>query len=253
MVPVDPAVIGEMASSELAGTVQPGSPAVAGEVAATAAPVATPGPTCAPPPPDARPAALAYRGSTARKVVALTFDDGQDAANTQRILDALRQMGVMATFFPTGHAVEANPSGWRAIAAAGFPIANHTYAHRILAGRCYAAQLSDLTRQRAALRSAGITSFPVMRPPGGSWDRVTRLAAGAAGERAVVMWDIDTRDWAGASAWEIARSALAGREGSIILMHTFVANTAAALPSIISGYRARGFTFVTVGTMLGID
>jgi hypothetical protein len=36
-------------------------------------------------------------------------------------------------------------------------------------------------------------------------------------------------------------------------MHTFVTNTVTALPSIIARYRARGFTFVTVGELLGID
>jgi hypothetical protein len=36
-------------------------------------------------------------------------------------------------------------------------------------------------------------------------------------------------------------------------MHTSATNTVSALPAIIARYRARGFTFVTVGQLLGMD
>jgi peptidoglycan/xylan/chitin deacetylase (PgdA/CDA1 family) len=45
---------------------------------------------------------------------------------------------------------------------------------------------------------------------------------------------------------------LAGRAGSIVLMHTSTLNTSAALPRIIRRYRDRGYSFVTVGTLLGL-
>jgi len=218
----------------------------------TVEPTATPRPTCPPAPAQIAPVDPVYHGSRIRREVAPTFDDGYNIAVTQRIVGTLQRLRVNATFFPTGLAVAAAPDLWRSVAAAGFPITNHTYAHRTLAGRCYQAQLSDLTRQRAVLEGLGIRSVPVMRPPGGAWDQTTRYAASGAGEDAIVLWDVDTRDWAGLSSGAIARRALAGHEGSIILLHTFPANTAAALPTIIAGYRARGFRFVTVGTMLGL-
>ena len=67
-----------------------------------------------------------------------------------------------------------------------------------------------------------------------------------------MLWDIDTLDWTGISANAIASAALKGKAGSIILMHTSPVNTARALPAIISRFRKRGFTFVTIGQMLGI-
>jgi hypothetical protein len=91
-----------------------------------------------------------------------------------------------------------------------------------------------------------------MRPPYEAWNRTTRVAATAAGEKAVVIWNIDTRDWAGASVALITRRALHGGDGAIVLMHTFPHATATALPAIIRGYRARGFRFPTIGQMLGI-
>ena len=139
------------------------------------------------------------------------------------------------------------------MAAAGFPIANHTYDHATLSGGCYSTQLSELTRWTASIKTTlGITPLTVMRPPGGSYDYTTRLATTGAGLRCVVLWDIDTSDWRGPTSATIASRALAGKEGSIVLMHTSVDNTAAALPKIIAGYRARGFRFVTVGQLLGV-
>jgi peptidoglycan/xylan/chitin deacetylase (PgdA/CDA1 family) len=186
-------------------------------------------------------------------VVALTFDDGYSATRTLQILWTLQQNRVNATFFPVAKAVAGDPTTWRTVAAAGFPIANHTDDHATLSGRCYSTQLSELTRWTSTIRSIlGITPLPVMRPPGGSYDSNTRLAAAGAGQRDVVLWDVDTNDWQGPDAATISSRALAGRAGSIILMHLHAANTPAALPQIIAGFKARGFGFVTVGQLLGV-
>jgi peptidoglycan/xylan/chitin deacetylase (PgdA/CDA1 family) len=235
------------------------SPGLVDEALATPSPTLAPDPTtappprCAPAPADLDPARVVSHGSRAQKVVALTFDDGYNPTNTMRILGILKRAKVNATFFPTGRAVQLFPAVWREIAAAGFPIGDHTFDHHHLAGLCYATQLLDLTRQADAVRDAlGTDPMALMRPPYGSKDRNTPLAAAAAGDDAVVLWDVDTRDWSGISPWSIAKRALAGGRGSIILMHTMYAPTASALPRIIANYRARGFRFVTVGELLGI-
>ena len=43
-----------------------------------------------------------------------------------------------------------------------------------------------------------------------------------------------------------------GTNGSTVLMHANRSISAQALPSVIASYRSRGFTFVTVGQLLGI-
>lgn len=216
-------------------------------------PTTAPAPRCAPAPADLDPARVVSHGSREQKVVALTFDDGYNPTNTMRILGILERAKVNATFFPTGRAVQLFPAVWREVAAAGFPIGDHTFDHHHLAGLCYATQVLELEHQADAVRDAlGNDPTALMRPPYGSRDRNTTLAAAAAGDAAVVLWDVDTRDWSGISPWSIAKRALAGGRGSIILMHTMYAPTASALPRIIANYRARGFRFVTVGELLGI-
>jgi peptidoglycan-N-acetylglucosamine deacetylase len=192
-------------------------------------------------------------GPRTRRVVALTFDDGWSPTNTLKILAILERARVSATFFPIGRVIERYPSTWREVAAAGFPIADHTWDHATLTHLCYAAQVRDMVRQDATVRQVlGVTPLAVMRPPGGAWNRTTALAAAATGQRDIVLWDVDTRDWADPSPSLLASRALAGRPGSIILMHASLDNTPAALPRIIAGYRARGYGFVTVGTLLGL-
>jgi peptidoglycan/xylan/chitin deacetylase (PgdA/CDA1 family) len=199
------------------------------------------------------PAAVVYHGPRDEKVVALTFDDGWGDRTLRKILRVLREKHVNATFFPVGQAVRLNPKTWRRIAAAGFPIGDHTFDHRTLAGLCYPEQRHELARARHTYADVlEVTSLPVMRPPGGLWDDATRAAASSAGEPTIVLWDVDTRDWTGIGARRIRRNALAGTKGSIVVLHTSSLSTARALPGIIRGYRKRGFEFVTIGQLLDI-
>jgi|GEM_PF-541568 peptidoglycan/xylan/chitin deacetylase (PgdA/CDA1 family) len=226
------------------------------------APVATDAPPGHGAPPPRCPVALAgaplakvvHHGSRTAKVVALTFDDGYNAPNVLKILAILEKAKVNATFFPIGLAVRKEQAAWKRVGLAGYPIANHTYDHKNLDGMCEASQLAELAHEDAVIaKDLGLIDQPYMRPPGGNYDIGTRLAAAADGEHAVVLWDVDTRDWSGLSARGITARAIVGTNGSIVIMHTFVTNTVSALPTIIARYKARGFTFVTVGQLLGID
>jgi peptidoglycan/xylan/chitin deacetylase (PgdA/CDA1 family) len=158
-----------------------------------------------------------------------------------------------ATFFPVGRAVVRHPATWAEIAAAGFPIGNHSWNHDDLSRGSSAKALRDIERAtRAIERTTGVALFPAIRPPFGTYDASFQRAARAAGMRAVVMWDIDTRDWTGIKPRKVVRAALAAQRGSIIVMHTDKTNTVRALPKIIDGLRAKGFTLVTVGQLIGL-
>src|SRR5262245_47797108 len=71
-------------------------------------------------------------GSRDRRRVALTFDDGPDPVRTPALLDALGELGVKATFFLLGKAVDAHQELAARIAREGHEIGNHTYNHRYL-------------------------------------------------------------------------------------------------------------------------
>ncbi len=192
-------------------------------------------------------------GPRTGKVVALTFDDGWSVEGLQDIVAILKAKRAPATFFPVAKAVARHPKVWQSIAAAGFPIANHSWNHGNLAKMSATRAAADIRRStRLIERVIRAPLFPVLRPPGGSLDKTLMRVARDSGMKAVVMWDVDTRDWTGRRPRSVYRSTLDARGGSIILMHTDKSNTATALPRIIDTLRKRGYTLVTVGQLIGL-
>ena len=91
----------------------------------------------------------------------------------------------------------------------------------------------------------------------GAWDTEVLVGAGAAGYGWTVMWDVDTIDWkpisgGGPSVAQIVEKVVGGAQGgSIVLMHLGGYETLDALPGVVAGLEARGYTLVTLGTLLG--
>jgi len=193
-----------------------------------------------------------YHGPRDKKVIALTFDDGWNPRATRQILAILEADGVAATFFPYGFVARLDPALWRAVAAAGYPIGNHTVSHPDLTRLSPDQVRWQLTTERTLIEGiTGTPMAPFVRPPFGTWSAATSQAALAAGYATMVLWDVDSRDWAGIPAAEIVMRATRGVDGSIVLFHAGPKETPLALPAIIAAYRARGFTFVTIPELLG--
>jgi peptidoglycan/xylan/chitin deacetylase (PgdA/CDA1 family) len=193
-------------------------------------------------------------GPRNQPVVALTFDDGTNPANTRAIFGILRSSDVPATFFPFGDAMHADPNLWAQVAAAGYPIGNHSMSHPVLTRLSDADLRSEIDGATALITQlSGVRPMSVLRPPYGAWDQRVAAAAAAGGYGWLLLWDVDPRDWAASTAQAIIDGVLnAASDGSVILLHTFPTLTTVALPGIIAGLRARGFGFVTIPQLLGV-
>jgi peptidoglycan/xylan/chitin deacetylase (PgdA/CDA1 family) len=199
---------------------------------------------------------------TTRRVVALTFDAGANADAVPSILATLRRNGVPGTFFLTGNFVRDFPAAARSIAAAGFRIGAHTISHP------YLTRLGDAPVRQQILGGAqqiasvtGKNPAPLFRFPFGDADARTIAIANQAGY-VPVRWTVDTLGWEGtagkiSASVVVSRVLAAARPGEIVLMHvgsnpddhtTFDAD---ALPQMISGLRARGYSFVTLNALTG--
>jgi peptidoglycan/xylan/chitin deacetylase (PgdA/CDA1 family) len=200
------------------------------------------------------PAELVYRVRTREKVVALTFDDGWSPPAGRLILATLLQEHVAATFFVNAMYVSRDPALWRDIAAAGFPIGNHTYDHRNLTKLPAAEVEADLWRDAHVFQElTGYSMDPIVRPPYGARDAAVDAAALAAGYPTEILWDVVAGDTTpGRSDARQIASASAGRPGSIVLMHVGPASTPRILAAVIARYRARGFRFVTIPELLAL-
>lgn len=200
-------------------------------------------------------APLLDHGDRGARTIAITIDDGFSPAAVLADLAVLERERVNATWFPIGHVAAASPAVWRKVAAAGFPIANHTYDHNNLTRYSFEAIVADIRQDNAVLSAiVGEPLLPLVRPPGGAWNATVLAGAAAAGECGVVRWDITTGDTGGgpSDVAQLVRNGEEGRPGSILLMHANLPYAQQALPAIIAFYRARGYTFVTLGQMFGI-
>lgn len=196
------------------------------------------------------------KGSTSGKMVALTFDDGSDGTNIQRILNILDSHNVTATFFLTGSGAQNHPQPIRNIVAAGHQIANHSYSHPDFTGLTAAQMKSELDRTENTIRNiTGKTAKPLFRAPFGSTSSAVLTAVGNAGYTHTIHWTIDTLDWRGTSASQITSRVMNNIvPGSIILMHTGAgaSGTPGALPDMIQRLKTQGYSFVTVSQILGL-
>jgi len=200
-------------------------------------------------------ARIVFSGGRSEPVVALTFDDGNDATQLRLIFNILRPAHVPATFFPFAQAMTLDPVLWRSLAAAGYPIGNHSVTHPDMLRLSDSALRAQIVGATSMIRAiSGRAPIPVFRPPFGAWDGRVAAAAAAAGYPTLLLWDVDPRDWSGITAPVIAQRVLThARDGSVILLHVGPYHTAAAVPTIIAGLARRGFRFVTVPQLLTGD
>ncbi|WP_433206093.1 polysaccharide deacetylase family protein [Dactylosporangium sp. CS-047395] len=170
--------------------------------------------------------------------VALTFDDGPDPASTAALLAALHRGGARATLFAIGRNARTYPRLLRQARNAGMWIGNHSWSHPDLTRLTPARTRAELRRTQAALRRAGGALPRLFRPPYGATGATVRAAAARLG-LTEVLWDVDSRDWAGASTDDIVAAASGLTDGQVILLHERCPATLAAVPRILADLRAR--------------
>ncbi|MDX5982442.1 LysM peptidoglycan-binding domain-containing protein [Exiguobacterium profundum] len=192
--------------------------------------------------------------NTTNKVVALTFDDGADGANTNKILDILAKNNVKATFFLTGSGANNHPQYIKNIAAKGHQLGNHSYTHPDFTKLTATQMKSELDRTEALIKSlTGKTTKPIFRAPFGAVNSTVLNGVGATGYGYTIQWNIDTIDWKGLTASQINTKVQTNiKPGSIVLMHTGAGapGTPLALPTMISQLKVKGYKFVTVSQLL---
>ncbi len=188
-------------------------------------------------------------GPRDRDVIALTFDDGPDPVRTPALLDALAELDCKATFFLVGADVDRNQELCRRIVREGHELGNHTYTHRYLPLARSTKVLKELdATDRAIVRATGVTPTIARPPYGGRRPSTVRAFARAA--KRLVLWDVNSFDWKGKPAREVADRVLdRAKPGSIILMHEARdggETTIAAVRMLVPELRAKGYELVTV-------
>ncbi len=197
---------------------------------------------------------LIYHGRrNDRMEIALSFDDGPHPRYTPIILDILAEYGIRATFFMVGENVGYYPAAAEAVVAAGHEIGNHTFSHRKFNLMSEHEMLAEIAACENAIASVSEQKPHFIRPPEGNLNDTMRRVIGSLDYR-IVLWDVDTRDWAHTPPDQICTHILdTVQAGDIILMHDFIGHdspTPEALRRVIPALLERGYHFVTVGELV---
>lgn len=197
-----------------------------------------------------------YKKENSYMKIALTFDDGPHPRYTRQILDVLDQYGIKATFFVVGVNARNYPDPLIEVIRRGHEIGNHTYSHPHVS--CL--NTGTLSNEVELCESTiyGLTDYKtkLFRPPEGLIDADVRTVLRSLDYK-VILWDIDTRDWAHETPDKIAENVISNvASGDIILMHDYVGHnspTVEAIKIFIPALLNQGYKFVVVSELIGLE
>lgn len=186
-----------------------------------------------------------YDETKQRPMIALTFDDGP-GEYTEELINCLVENNAKATFFMLGQNVEAYPEIAKELSDAGMELGNHSYSHPDLVTIGAEAAAQQVSNTDAALKAATGFEATVMRPPGGSFNDSVKAAI----DHPLIIWSIDTRDWATKSEDQTYQVVMDNaQDGSVVLMHDIHEWSVKAAIRMIPDLIAKGFKLVTVSEL----
>lgn len=191
-----------------------------------------------------------YSVDTSEKKVAITFDAAWTNQDTSELIEILKKHNAKATFFIVGDWAEKFPESVKAFFDAGHTIANHSDTHKAFSKCSYNEIKEEIVNCNKKLET--ITGVPVtlVRAPSGDYTDQSLDVCKELG-MTMIQWNCDSLDYTKISVDEIVNRVVAGTDnGSIILFHNGVDNTAEALDRILTDLENQGYTFVSVEDLI---
>ncbi len=188
--------------------------------------------------------------------VALTFDDGPTGGSsgmTARLLDALKERDVHATFFMCGYRLTDFHTHTDRYLSEGHQLGNHTKDHLDSIWRKDAETISNQVLANMEIVKSYCGEEPtVFRPVGGNINEKVTAAAVAAG-LPIINWSVDTEDWKYRDAEHIKNVIVnEAKDGDIVLMHDLRDCTLEGTIAAVDILKERGYAFVTVSELARI-
>ncbi|MGY3103444.1 MULTISPECIES: polysaccharide deacetylase family protein [unclassified Bradyrhizobium] len=184
--------------------------------------------------------------------VVLTFDDGPRPPSTRKVLAALADQCVRATFFLVGKSSAMSPELVRRIAAEGHTIAHHSWSHTMMSKMTFEQAKKDIDRGIAADETAvkGVyTQSPPSRFFRFPYFDSTPATLEFLHSRGIVVFgaDLSAGDWENLTPEQELRTVTERLEVAskgIILLHDAQARTAAMMPAFLRYLHENGYRIV---------
>lgn len=185
-------------------------------------------------------------GNKDQKIVYLTFDQGYEAGYTPKILDALKENNVKATFFITGHYLNSETELVKRMINEGHIVGNHTVDHNSMPEISDEKIKKELLDLHAAVFEKTGYEMKYMRPPKGEFsERTLRLTNDL--EYITVMWSLayDDFDENKQKGDDYAKKKILDNihPGAVILLHSTSKDNANVLDYCIKEIKNMGYEF----------
>ena len=191
-----------------------------------------------------------YSDNITDKVIYLTFDAGYENGNVTKILDIMRDEGVVGSFFILGNLIDKNPDLVLRMVNEGHIVCNHTINHVNLTNASkekFNEEVLGLEEKYKELTGKEMSKF--FRPPEGTFSENMLKMAQNLGYR-TAFWSFAYADWDNGAQMksEAAMDKILENlhNGEIMLLHPTSATNAAIMKDLIRELKAQGYRFATL-------
>lgn len=193
-----------------------------------------------------------YNVERTDKKCAISFDAAWGADKTRQIMDVCDRYNVKATFFLVGFWVDKYPEMVREIHERGFEIGTHSNTHPQMSKLSQSDVAAQLSVSSKKIYDITGTEVKLFRPPFGDYNN-TLVSTAAEQGLLTIQWSVDSLDWKGLSAKEIATRVQKAQSGDIILCHNNSDHIVEALPLVFEALALKGLSVVPVGELVYYD
>ena len=191
-----------------------------------------------------------YAVATDEKKIAITFDAAWTNQDTDELLRILDKHNAKATFFIVGDWAKNFPESVKAFYDAGHTVANHSDTHKAFS-KCSKEEIKEeILNCNEKLEGIIGEKVTLLRAPSGDYTNQSLDVAKALGMY-TIQWDVDSLDYTEISVEEIVNRVVSRvQNGSVVLFHNGVENTAPALDIILTELEKQGYSFVSVNDLI---
>ncbi|MFQ6752133.1 MAG: polysaccharide deacetylase family protein [Clostridia bacterium] len=191
-----------------------------------------------------------YSVDTEDDKVAISFDAAWGADKTVDIMNMCDEYNVKATFFLVGFWIEKYPDMVRTIYNRGFEIGIHSNTHPDMTKLSKLEIREELTTNIKLVEDITGTKPKLFRPPYGYYNNAL-IEICEELDLVCIEWSVDSLDWKGLSASEIAGRIIdRSTNGSIILCHNNSDHIVEALRLVYEYFNSKEIKVIPIGELI---
>jgi peptidoglycan-N-acetylmuramic acid deacetylase len=188
-------------------------------------------------------------GNSEQKYIYLTFDLGYEAGYTEKILDALKENEVQATFFVTAHYVNSASDILQRMIDEGHIVGNHTCNHYSMPDLSDEEIQTEVMKLHQTIYEKYGYEMKYIRPPKGEFSERTLSICESLGYK-TVMWSFAYVDWdednqpSTDEAIDKIMSNL--HNGEVMLLHATSKTNAEIMSQLLQKIKEEGYEFRSI-------